>query len=41
MVKAIIEDLFAEAGQVITCMKIVSFLTPDMALKNDARHGIE
>jgi len=30
----------AEVGQLITAGHFVSFLTPDMALKNDARHGI-
>jgi len=31
-----------EVGQVIAGIKLVSFLTPDMASKNDARHdGIE
>ena len=35
------EALKAGVGQVITSMKFVSFLTPDMASKNDARHGIE
>jgi len=30
----------AEVGQLITGIKIDSFLTPEMASKNDARHGI-
>ena len=34
------EGSFAEVGQLITYTKFVSFLTPDMASKNDARHGI-
>jgi len=36
----LLEGLFAEVGQVIACMKSVSFLTPDMASKNDAIYGI-
>jgi len=36
-----VEGLFAEVGQVIACMMFVSsFLTADMASKNDASHGI-
>ena len=35
------EGSFAEVGQLITYTKFVSFLTPDMASKNDARHGID
>ena len=35
------EGLNAEVGQVIAGYNFVSFLTPDMASKNDARHGIE
>jgi len=31
----------AKVGQVIAGTKFVSFLTPDMAPKNDARHGID
>ena len=31
----------AEVGQVIDCRKCGSFLKPNMASKNDARHGIE
>ena len=34
------EDLQAGVWQVIACMKFVSFLTPDMASKNDASYGI-
>ena len=30
----------AECGQLITDMKLRSFLTPDLVSKNDARHGI-
>ena len=30
----------AKFGQLIAGMKFVHFLTPDMASKNDARHGI-
>jgi len=30
----------AEVGQVIAGTVFASFLTPNMALKNDARHGI-
>jgi len=34
--------LFAEVGQLITGNEVQSsFLTPDMASKNDARHGID
>ena len=36
-----VEALKAGVWQVIACMKFASFLTPDMASKNDARHGIE
>ena len=36
-----IEGSFAEVGQLIADIKLVSFLTPDMASKNDARHGID
>jgi len=39
--KVLIEGLFAECGQVIAGTKFVSFLTPDMASTNDARHGID
>ena len=35
------EALNAEVGQVIDAWKYSSFLTPDMASKNDARHGID
>jgi len=35
------EGSFAEVGQVITGTKFGSFLTPDVASKNDARHGID
>ena len=35
-----IEASNAEFGQVIAAWKYSSFLTPDMASKNDARHGI-
>jgi len=38
--EASIEALFDEVGQVIAGKKSRSFLTPDMASKNDARHGI-
>ena len=38
---SIFEALKAEVWQVIACIKFVSFLTPDMASKNDARYGIE
>jgi len=31
----------AEVGQMIAALKYVSFLTPDMAPKHDARHGID
>ena len=34
------EDSFANVGQVIACSKFFSFLTPDMASKNDASYGI-
>jgi len=34
------EGSFAEVGQVIAGTMFVSFLTPDMASKNDARYGI-
>jgi len=34
------EDSFAEVGQVIAGVKLASFLTPAMASKNNARHGI-
>jgi len=34
------EGLNAEVGQLIAGMKYTSFLTPDMASKNEARHGI-
>ena len=34
------EDLFAELWQLIAGMKFVSFLTPDMASKNDDSYGI-
>ena len=30
----------AEVGQVIAGIKFDCFLTPDMASKNDAKHGI-
>jgi len=36
----LIEASFADVGQVIAGINFVSFLTPDMASKNDARHGI-
>ena len=36
-----VEGSNAEVGQVIAGMKFGSFLTPDMASKNDARHGID
>jgi len=36
----VFEGSFAEAGQLIAGVKFGSFLTPDMASKNDARHGI-
>jgi len=36
----IFECSFAEFGQVTAGTKLGSFLTPDMASKNDARHGI-
>ena len=35
------EGSFAEVGQLFTGIKFVSFLTPDMASKNDTRHGID
>ena len=35
------EASFVEVGQFITGMKYSSFLTPDMASKNDARHDID
>ena len=34
------EGLIAEVGQLIARIKFCSFLAPDMASKNDARHGI-
>ena len=37
---AIVEGPFGEVGQLIAGSKIGRFLTPDMASKNDARHGI-
>jgi len=40
MVCIISEGSFAEVGQMITGMKFASFLTPDMASKNYARHAI-
>jgi len=36
-----IEGSNAEVGQVIAGIKFGSFLTPDMASKNDGRHGID
>jgi len=35
-----LEGLLAEVVQVITGTKFVSFLTLDMASRNDARYGI-
>jgi len=35
-----IEGSFAEVVQLIAGTKFGSFLTPDIASKNDARHGI-
>jgi len=35
-----LEASFAEVVQVIAGKKLGRFLTPDMASKNDARHGI-
>jgi len=37
---SVLEASFAEVGQLIAGINFVSFLTPDMASKNDARHGI-
>jgi len=37
----LIEGSFAEVRQLISAWNFASFLTPDMASKNDARHGIE
>jgi len=34
------EGSFAEVGHVIAGVKFDSYLTPDMATKNDTRHGI-
>jgi len=34
------EGSFDEVGQLIVGIKFGSFLKPDMAPKNDARHGI-
>jgi len=39
-VKKRYEDSKAEVVQLIAGTKFSSFLTPDMASKNDARHGI-
>jgi len=39
--KDIFEGSNAEVGQLITGMKFSSFLTPDMASKNGARHGTD
>jgi len=36
-----VEASFAEVGQVIAGRNFVRFLTPDIASKNDARHGID
>jgi len=38
--KASIESLFSVVGQVIVVIKLDKFLTPEIASKNDARHGI-
>jgi len=35
------EGPFAEVGQLNAYIKFVSFLTTDMASKNDAKHGID
>ena len=36
----VIEGSNAEVGLLIADITLASFLTPDMASKNDARHGI-
>jgi len=38
---AIVEDSFAEVGQVIGCTVVIYFLTPDMASKKHVRHYIK
>ena len=37
----VFEGSFAEVVQLVAGMKFRSFLTPDMASKNDARHDID
>jgi len=34
------ESSFVEVGQLIACILIASFLTPDIASRNNVRHGI-
>ena len=38
--EVVVEGSNAEVGQLIAGIKFASFLTPDMASKMDARHGI-